>query len=199
MQAPSLRLLGLDPGLLRTGWGVIEVRGNHLAYVADGVLVVRGKRPLAERLVDLFRQIGDVIGRFEPDQAAVEESFVNKNPASTLKLGVARGVVLLAPAERGIPVSEYSTNLIKKSVVGVGHAEKAQVQMMVRRLLPGCLTTSADAADALAAAICHAHHAQTASVVARSVSSVPPPHPNPLPVGETRIPAPSAAQRGGVR
>src|SRR5260370_406753 len=113
MPAPSLRLLGLDPGLLRTGWGVIEVRGNHLAYVADGVLVVRGKRPLAERLVDLFRQIGDVIGRFEPDQAAVEESFVNKNPASTLKLGVARGVVLLAPAERGIPVSEYSTNLIK--------------------------------------------------------------------------------------
>jgi crossover junction endodeoxyribonuclease RuvC len=170
MQAPSLRLLGLDPGLLRTGWGVIEVRGNHLAYVADGVLVVRGKRPLAERLVDLFRQIGDVIGRFEPDQAAVEESFVNKNPASTLKLGVARGVVLLAPAERGIPVSEYSTNLIKKSVVGVGHAEKAQVQMMVRRLLPGCLTTSADAADALAAAICHAHHAQTAHVVARSIS-----------------------------
>jgi crossover junction endodeoxyribonuclease RuvC len=174
MPDPSLRLLGLDPGLLRTGWGVIEVRGNRLTYVADGVVEVPGKRPLAERLVDLFRRIGDVIGRFEPDQAAVEESFVNKNPASTLKLGVARGVVLLAPAERGIPVSEYSTNLIKKSVVGVGHAEKAQVQMMVRRLLPGCLATSADAADALAAAICHAHHAQTARVVARSISPGPP-------------------------
>jgi len=169
MPAPSLRLLGLDPGLLRTGWGVIEVRGNRLTHVADGVVEVPGKRPLAERLVDLFRQIGDVIGRFGPDEAAVEESFVNKNPASTLKLGVARGVVLLAPAERGIPVSEYSTNLIKKSVVGVGHAEKAQVQMMVRRLLPGCLAASADAADALAAAICHAHHTQTARVVARSI------------------------------
>jgi crossover junction endodeoxyribonuclease RuvC len=182
MPDPSLRLLGLDPGLLRTGWGVIEIRGNRLTYVADGVVEVPGKRPLAERLVDLFRQIGDVIGRFEPDQAAVEESFVNKNPASTLKLGVARGVVLLAPAERGIPVSEYSTNLIKKSVVGVGHAEKAQVQMMVRRLLPGCLATSADAADALAAAICHAHHAQTARKI--SAALAPPPHPNPLPGGE---------------
>ena len=169
MPAPTpLRLLGLDPGLLRTGWGVIEVSGNRLTYVADGVVEIAGKRPLAERLVDLFRQVGDVIARFEPDEAAVEESFVNKNPASTLKLGVARGVVLLAPAERGIPVSEYSTNLIKKSVVGVGHAEKTQVQMMVRRLLPGCLATSADAADALAAAICHAHHAQTARVISVS-------------------------------
>jgi len=199
MPAPGpLRLLGLDPGLLRTGWGVIEVRGNRLTYIADGVLQVPGKRPLAERLVDLFRQIGEVLGRFAPDEAAVEESFVNKNPASTLKLGVARGVVLLAPAERGIPVSEYSTNLIKKSVVGVGHAEKAQVQMMVRRLLPGCLATSADAADALAAAICHAHHTQTARAIAFSVSA-PLPHPNPLPVGERGMPAPSTPQRGGAR
>jgi crossover junction endodeoxyribonuclease RuvC len=193
MPAPSLRLLGLDPGLLRTGWGVIEVRGNRLSYVADGVVEVPGKRPLAERLVDLFRQIGDVIGRFEPDQAAVEESFVNKNPASTLKLGVARGVVLLAPAERGIPVSEYSTNLIKKSVVGVGHAEKAQVQMMVRRLLPGCLATSADAADALAAAICHAHHAQTARSIASALGASP--HPNPLPAGERGMEAQSTPSR----
>src|SRR5579885_3601322 len=136
MPGSSLRLLGLDPGLLRTGWGVIEVEGNRLRYVADGVVEVAGRRALAERLVDLFRQVGEVIARFVPDEAAVEESFVNKNPASTLKLGVARGVVLLAPAERGIPVHEYSANLIKKSVVGVGHADKAQVQMMVRRLLP---------------------------------------------------------------
>jgi crossover junction endodeoxyribonuclease RuvC len=117
---------------------------------------------LAERLVDLFRQIGDVIAEYRPDEAAVEETFVNKNPASTLKLGVARGVVLLAPAERGLKVTEYSTNLVKKSVVGAGHAEKSQVQMMVRRLLPGCTVEAADAADALAVAICHAHHAQTA-------------------------------------
>jgi crossover junction endodeoxyribonuclease RuvC len=112
--------------------------------------------------VALFRALTEVLERFRPDEAAVEESFVNKNAASTLKLGVARGVVLLAPAERGLPVAEYSANLIKKSVVGAGHAEKAQVQTMVRHLLPGCAITEADAADALAVAICHAHHAATA-------------------------------------
>jgi len=157
------RILGLDPGLRNTGWGVIDVAGNRLTYVADGVIAVAAGRALAERLVDLFHQIGAVIERYAPGEAAVEETFVNKNPASTLKLGVARGVVLLAPAERGIAVSEYSANLIKKSVVGVGHAEKEQVQMMVRRLLPGCLIASPDAADALAVAICHAHHRQTAA------------------------------------
>ena len=162
MGAPTaFRLLGLDPGLRHTGWGVIDVAGNRLAYVADGVVHSRQGDALAERLVTLFRAVGEVIERFQPDEAAVEESFVNKNPASTLKLGVARGVVLLAPAERGLPVTEYSTNLIKKSVVGVGHADKEQVQMMVRRLLPGCLAENPDAADALAAAICHAHHSQT--------------------------------------
>ncbi len=109
--------------------------------------------PLAERLVVLFRQVTEVIARFAPDAAAVEETFVNKNAASTLKLGVARGVVLLAPAERGLPVTEYSTNLVKKSVVGSGHAERGQIQLMVRRLLPGCAIDSADAADALAVAI----------------------------------------------
>ena len=117
------------------------------------------------RLVALFRQIGEVLERFRPDEAAVEESFVNRNPASTLKLGVARGVVLLAPAERGLPVAEYSANLVKKSVVGAGHAEKAQVQLMVRRILPGCAIAEADAADALAVAICHAHHAETRRAV----------------------------------
>jgi crossover junction endodeoxyribonuclease RuvC len=161
-----MRLLGLDPGLRRTGWGVIDVTGNRLVYVADGVVRVREGRPLAERLSALYRGLGEVLDRFAPDAAAVEESFVNKNPASTLKLGVARGVVLLAPAERGIDVYEYSANLIKKSVVGAGHAEKTQVQMMVRRLLPGCRLASADSADALAVAICHAHHAATRSRVA---------------------------------
>lgn len=161
MPQTALRLLGLDPGLLHTGWGVIDVAGNRLRYVADGVVHSRGGRPLAERLVDLFRQIGDVISEYRPDEAAVEETFVNKNPASTLKLGQARGVVMLAPALRGLPVAEYAPNLIKKTVVGAGHADKGQIQMMVRRLLPGSATTQADAADALAVAICHAHHAQT--------------------------------------
>ena len=156
-----MRVLGLDPGLRHTGWGVIDVDGNRLTHVADGVVNAPVNLPLSERLASLFRQIGEVLERFRPDEAAVEETFVNKNPASTLKLGVARGVVLLAPAERGLPVAEYSTNLVKKSVVGAGHAEKAQIQLMVRRLLPGCATSSADAADALAVAICHAHHAAT--------------------------------------
>ena len=155
-----MRVLGLDPGLRHTGWGVIDATGNRLIHVADGVAHVATDLPLAMRLVSLFRQITSVLERFQPDEAAVEETFVNRNPAS-LKLGVARGVVLLAPAERGLPVSEYSANLIKKSVVGAGHAQKAQVQMMVRRILPGCDIIAPDAADALAVAICHAHHAAT--------------------------------------
>jgi crossover junction endodeoxyribonuclease RuvC len=156
-----MRLLGLDPGLRHTGWGVVDMAGNRLSHVADGVVHSRDGRPLAERLVDLFRQLNAVLERYAPDEAAVEETFVNKNPASTLKLGVARGVVLLAPAERGLPVFEYSANLIKKSVVGAGHADKQQVEMMVRRLLPGAILAGPDAADALAVAICHAHHAAT--------------------------------------
>jgi crossover junction endodeoxyribonuclease RuvC len=156
-----MRLLGLDPGLRHTGWGVVDVVGNRLSHVAAGVVHSRAGETLATRLVDLFRQLNGVLDRYAPDEAAVEETFVNKNPASTLKLGVARGVVLLAPAERGIPVFEYSANLIKKSVVGVGHADKQQIEMMVRRLLPGAAIEASDAADALAVAICHAHHAQT--------------------------------------
>jgi len=159
-----MRLIGLDPGLRHTGWGIVEASGNRLTHVADGVVHARAGRPLAERLVDLFHQLQEVLDRYRPDEAAVEESFVNKNPASTLKLGVARGVVLLAPAERGLPVFEYSANLIKKSVVGVGHADKQQVEMMVKRLLPGAALEAADAADALAVAICHAHHAATQRV-----------------------------------
>jgi len=160
-----MRLLGLDPGLRRTGWGVIDASGNRLSWIADGVIAVPDAPALAERLAALYRALAALIERHAPDEAAVEETFVNKNPASTLKLGLARGVVLLAPAERGLPVHEYSANLIKKSVVGVGHAEKAQVQMMVRRLLPGCRGASADATDALAVAICHAHHAASAARV----------------------------------
>src|ERR1700736_6756897 len=158
------RVLGLDPGVRDTGWGVNEVAGNRLTYVADGVVHAPTDRPLAERLVALFRQLIQVLEEFRPDEAAVEETFVNKTAASTLRLGVARGVVLLAPAERGLPVAEYSANMVKKSVVGAGHAEKGQVQMMVRRLLPGCAIAEPDAADALAVAICHAHHAGTMRV-----------------------------------
>jgi crossover junction endodeoxyribonuclease RuvC len=156
-----MRILGLDPGLRHTGWGVVDVAGNRLTHVADGVAHAAVDLPLAGRLSVLFRQIIAVLEQFRPDEAAVEETFVNKNAASTLKLGVARGVVLLAPAERGLPVAEYSANMGKKSVVGAGHAEKGQVQMMVRRLLPGCAIAEPDAADALAVAICHAHHAGT--------------------------------------
>src|ERR1043166_3455047 len=159
-----MRVLGLDPGLRHTGWGVIDVAGNRLSYVGDGGAHAPTGLPLAERLGALFRPVIDVLERFRPDEAAVEETFVNKNAASTLKLGVARGVVLLAPAERGLPVAEYSANLVKKSVVGAGHADKAQVQMMVRRLLPGCAIATPDAADALAVAICHAHHAGTTRI-----------------------------------
>ncbi|HWD57416.1 MAG TPA: crossover junction endodeoxyribonuclease RuvC [Stellaceae bacterium] len=165
-----MRVLGLDPGLRHTGWGVIDVAGNRLTHVADGVASAPVDLPLGERLVVLFRALGEVLERYRPDAAAVEETFVNKNPSSTLKLGVARGVVLLAPAERGVPVSEYSANLVKKSVVGAGHADKSQVQLMVRRLLPGCTILKADAADALAVAICHAHHAATMTSWATSAA-----------------------------
>ncbi|MCC7275760.1 MAG: crossover junction endodeoxyribonuclease RuvC [Alphaproteobacteria bacterium] len=156
-----MRLLGLDPGLRHTGWGVVDVADNRLSHVADGTVASDERKPLAERLVQLYRGLVAVIVEFRPTEAAVEETFVNKNPASTLKLGVARGIALLAPAERSLAVHEYSANLIKKSVVGVGHADKDQVEMMVRRLLPGCLVARSDAADALAVAICHAHHRAT--------------------------------------
>src|ERR1700720_3461716 len=161
-----MRVLGLDPGLRPTGGGVIDVAGNRLSYVADGVVHAPTDLPLADRLVVLFRQIIDVLERFRPDEAAGGETFVNKNAPSTPKLGAgsrggARGAVRRAPADRGLPVAEYSANLVKKAVVGAGHAEKEQVQMMVRRLLPGCAIATADAADALAVAICHAHHAGT--------------------------------------
>ncbi|WP_428658688.1 crossover junction endodeoxyribonuclease RuvC [Reyranella sp.] len=156
-----MRLIGLDPGLRLTGWGVIDVDGNRLRHVAHGAVKVPADQSLAERLCALFEAIAAVVAEQQPAEAAVEETFVNVNPGSTLKLGQARGVVMLAPARAGLPVFEYSANLVKKSVVGAGHAEKRQVAMMVGRLLPGVEAT-ADAADALAVAICHAHHRATA-------------------------------------
>ena len=167
-----MRLIGLDPGLRNTGCGVIEAEGNRLIHVASGVVHSDEDRPLAQRLCQLFDGIAAVIGQWQPREAAVEETFVNKNPASTLKLGVARGIALLAPAERAVAVHEYSANLIKKSVVGVGHADKTQVETMVRRLLPGCLIARADAADALAVAICHAHHRATQQAWLRPAAGI---------------------------
>ncbi len=158
LQPMSVILLGLDPGLRNTGWGVIEVTGCRLRHIADGVVRVAADRPMSDRLVVLHDALVRIIEHYRPQEAAVEETFVNKNPASTLKLGHARGVVLLVPARAGLPVAEYSANRIKKSVTGVGHADKAQVQMMVKTLLPAARVESSDAADALAAAICHAHY-----------------------------------------
>jgi len=156
-----MRLIGLDPGLRNTGWGVVDVEGNRLTYVADGTVSPNAKQDLARRLRDLHEGLAQVLANFDPDEAAVEETFVNKNPGTTLRLGEARGVVVLAPALAGLPVAEYSANRIKKSIVGAGHAAKEQVQMMVGRILPGCQFSSPDAADALAVAICHAHFVGT--------------------------------------
>jgi crossover junction endodeoxyribonuclease RuvC len=158
-----MRLLGLDPGLRRTGWGVIEADGNRLGFIAAGTIVVDAAPPLAERLARLFQGLQAVIEAHRPAAAAVEETFLNSNPESTLKLGHARGVALLAPALAGIPVAAYAARLIKKTVVGTGRADKRQVQAMIGVLLPGSRVVGADAADALAAAICHAHHAETAA------------------------------------
>ena len=156
-----MKLLGLDPGLKTTGWGIIVVEGNRIRHVANGSVSTRPNRPLAERLVALYDGLIEVIDRHGPEAAAVEETFLNKNPASTLRLGQARGVVLLAPAQRGLAVSEYAARYVKKAVVGAGNAEKSQVHSMVARLLPGAEIAGSDAADALAIAICHGHHALT--------------------------------------
>ncbi|KPF77509.1 crossover junction endodeoxyribonuclease RuvC [alpha proteobacterium AAP81b] len=150
-------VLGLDPGLAATGWGVIEANGNRLGHRGHGTVKTPAAAPLADRLRALHEGLIAVIGEFGAEVAAVEEVFVNANPQSTLKLGQARGVVLLAAANARLPVAEYATRLVKKAVVGVGSADKAQVHAMVERLLPGVKVSGSDAADALAVAIAHAH------------------------------------------
>ncbi len=155
------RLLGLDPGLRFTGWGLIEAHGNRLQHLADGVIATDGEASVPERLCALHAGLLKLLAHWQPDEAAVEETYVNRNGAATLKLGYARGVVLLAPALAGIPVAEYGAKAVKLAVVGTGNAAKEQVGMMVRRLLPGATLRRADAADALAVAICHAHHRST--------------------------------------
>jgi crossover junction endodeoxyribonuclease RuvC len=156
-----MRLIGIDPGLRNTGWGIVGVKDNRLIHIADGVILSDAKITLAKRLVQIYDGLLEVIEQYQPDEAAVEETFVNNNPVSTLKLGQARGIAMLVPAQLGLPVAEYLPNLVKKTVVGSGHAAKEQIQMMVKTLLPGCEIKTADAADALAIAVCHAHHRQS--------------------------------------
>lgn len=152
------RIIGIDPGLRHTGWGIIEVEGSRLSYVGCGVVEPSPKADLADRLAAIHEGLRCVIVDHAPEEAAVEETFVNKDPRATLKLGAARGIALLVPAQAGLKVAEYAPNQVKKSVVGSGHAEKAQIRMMVKVLLPKAEFRTDDMADALAIAICHAHN-----------------------------------------
>lgn len=167
-----MRVMGIDPGLRNLGWGVIDVSGARLSHVANGICHSapgEGEGDLAQRLLTLHTQLTEVLRRYAPDAAAVENTFVNKDAVATLKLGQARGIALLVPAQAGLAVGEYAPNAVKKTVVGVGHADKGQVEHMVRVHLPGVVIAGADAADALAIAICHAHHLQSAGRLAQAL------------------------------
>ncbi len=173
MSAPlPIRILGIDPGLRNTGWGVIEAQGTRLSFVACGSVHSDGGAPLAERLRQLHEGLTAVVASQRPDEVAVEETFVNKDARATLKLGHARGIAMLVPAQAGLGVAEYAPNLVKKTIVGAGHAEKDQIHMMVRVLLPKADPKTADAADALAIALTHAQHrgarALAAALLARA-------------------------------
>lgn len=163
-----MRVLGIDPGLRNMGWGVIDVAGSRLSHVANGICHSEGK-DLALRLMSLHRQLSDVLARFQPTTAAVEQTFVNKDAVATLKLGQARGIALLVPAQAGLSVGEYAPNAVKKCVVGVGHADKRQIEHMVRMQLPGVALAGADAADALAIAITHAFYFRAPGAALREV------------------------------
>lgn len=157
----AIRIIGIDPGLRHTGWGVVESLGNSLHFIASGTVKSDAKMDLASRLCQLHEGLTSVLHSFMPHEAAVEHTFVNKDATATLKLGQARGIALLAPAQAGLRVSEYAPNAVKKAVIGVGHGEKQQIHMMVKVLMPRASFDSSDAADALAIAICHAHHRQS--------------------------------------
>jgi len=152
-----MRILGLDPGLHRTGWGILDEKQGHLSHIAHGTLTTSPQDSLPTRLLTIFEGLKEILKTFSPDEASVEEIFVNKNPLSSLKLGLARGIVLMTPAHAGIPVQEYPSTTVKKALVGHGHAQKEQIGHMVRFFLPKIQELSKDAADALALAICHAH------------------------------------------
>jgi crossover junction endodeoxyribonuclease RuvC len=160
-----IRILGIDPGLRRTGWGMVEIAGNRLGFLGCGSVMTRDDDVLAARLLVIHDSLVRVIDEFRPDEAAVEATFVNKDAKATLKLGQARGIAMVVPARAGVPVAEYAPNLVKKSIVGAGHGDKAQVRMMIGVLLPKADPSTDDAADALAVAVTHAHHRQ--SVVIR--------------------------------
>ncbi|MGC1467107.1 MAG: crossover junction endodeoxyribonuclease RuvC [Pseudolabrys sp.] len=162
-----IRILGIDPGLRRTGWGLVESDGNRLIYVACGTLETGERLSLGERLLAIHDGLSRVVDEFRPDEAAVEATFVNTNGAATLKLGQARGIAMLVPAKAGIMIAEYAPNLVKKTIVGSGHGEKVQIRMMIGVLLPKADPQSEDAADALAIAVCHAHHRQSAVLKAQ--------------------------------
>jgi crossover junction endodeoxyribonuclease RuvC len=166
-----VRILGIDPGLRRTGWGVIEIDGNRLGFVACGSVEPAEGLPLASRLLAIHRGLSDVLSDFQPIETAVEQTFVNKDGVATLKLGQARGVAMLVPAQFGIPVAEYAPNQVKKAVTGAGHADKQQILMMLKILLPKADPQSPDAADALAIAITHAHHRQSSALRLRVVEA----------------------------
>lgn len=153
-----MRILGLDPSLSSTGWGVIEANGNRLQYIADGFIPTDAKMPIEERLDIIFRTLCEVIATYQPTEAAIEKTFLNKNPESSLKLSMARGVVILAAGYNHIPLYEFEPNKVKKALVGVGHAEKSQVETMIKILLPGCAPKNNDSSDALAMAITRSHY-----------------------------------------
>ncbi|MCA0421487.1 MAG: crossover junction endodeoxyribonuclease RuvC [Proteobacteria bacterium] len=169
--APPIRILGIDPGLRKTGWGIVISEGSKLSFVACGCIESDGALPLGQRLRQLHEGLNKVLAAHRPHEAAVEETFINRDPQSALKLGQARGIALVVPALAGLDVAEYAANLVKKTVVGVGHADKKQVQAMIRVLLPKAETSSADAADALAVAICHAQHRGMRALVAQMKAS----------------------------
>ena len=162
MGTQAIRILGIDPGLRRTGWGLVAIEGNRLSYLACGSLASDDKTALAVRLVAIHDGLRRVVAEHAPDEAAVENTFVNRDAAATLKLGQARGIAMLVPALAGLPVAEYAPNLVKKTIVGSGHSEKVQIRMMIKVLLPKADPQSDDAADALAIAVTHAHHRQSA-------------------------------------
>jgi crossover junction endodeoxyribonuclease RuvC len=156
-----IRILGIDPGLRRTGWGVVEIAGNRLGFIGCGSVTTNDRDALAARLLAIYDGLLRILDQYRPDEAAVEATFVNKDATATLKLGQARGIAMVVPAKAGVPVAEYAPNLVKKSIVGVGHGDKAQVRMMVGVLLPKANPPTDDAADALAIAVTHAHHRQS--------------------------------------
>lgn len=169
MRDKAIRIIGIDPGLRRTGWGIVEADGVRLVYVASGLVTSDAEADLAYRLRQLYEGLVHVIASFKPQEAAIEETFVNKDARATLKLGQARGMALLAPALVGLVIAEYPPNVVKKTVTGTGHGEKRQIAAMVGFLLPKATFDSADEADALAIAICHASHRQSARALARVV------------------------------